>query len=124
MKYLKMFKSFSVNENSQSVTFSDGEKQYIENEIKSLKNINLFEYYKNNNGFHIQFMPIDMKKNKNPVTVECEKEDDGKIFIQYSQESDYDAVPEDDGFTKFPEKVDTLEDAVQEIKNFIQTSYN
>ena len=38
MKYLKLFKSFPTNENSQSVTFSDEDKRYIENAIKSLKN--------------------------------------------------------------------------------------
>lgn len=127
MKYIKMFEAFSIDENSQTITFSDEEKQYIEGEIKSLKNkffsknpINLFEYYKNNNGFHIQCMPFDTKININPITIECEKEPDGKIYIQYAQESD----SEDYGFTKFPEKADTLEDAIQEIKNFIQTSYN
>jgi hypothetical protein len=120
MKYLKIFKSFATNENSQSVTFSEQDKRYIENEIKSLKNINLFEYYENNNGFHIQLMPFDFEKNMNPVTIECEKETDGKIYIQYSQESNH----EDYGFTKFPEKVNTLEDAVKEIKNFIQSNQN
>lgn len=118
MKYLKMFKSFPTNENSQSVTFSDEDKRYIENAIKSLKNINLFEYYENNNGFHIQLMPFDFEQNMNPITIECEKETDGKIFIQYSQESNSDDL----GFTKFLEKSQTLEDALKEIKNFIQSN--
>jgi hypothetical protein len=68
-------------------------------------------------------MPIDTKKNTNPVTIECEKESDGKLFIQYSQESDYESEPVDKGFTEFPEKVNTLEEAMQEIKKFFEKTY-
>jgi|APGre2960657423_1045063.scaffolds.fasta_scaffold186689_2 hypothetical protein len=127
MKYLKLFESFSLNEESQTIILTDDEKNYVNSEIESLERdfygFNLFEYYKNGNGFHIQCMPIDTKKNTNPVTIECEKESDGKLFIQYSQESDYDSEPVDKGFTEFPEKVNTLEEAMQEIKKFFEKTY-
>lgn len=122
MLYLKKFDSFSVNENSQTVILSDEEKRCIE-ELKLIDDVNLIQYYKNNNGFNLQCMPFDTKKNSNEVNIECEKEADGKIYLHYSQESDYSVAPEDDGFNTFPAKVHTIEKAVQEIKKLLEISY-
>lgn len=119
---MKWIKSFRLFENLDNLIITDEEKKYIEEQIKDFD----AEYYNNGKGFHIECRPFG--NNPNPVTIECEKELDG-IYLQFSQEAEdgYGGTiqigdPSDDidkGFTEFVKDLETIEQAVSEIKKFL-----
>ena len=122
-KYVKSFSNFSsiVNESmGDSNIITQEEKDMINRELRSIREINLISFYDGDNGFRIECLP-DTDDNTNPIEIECEKED-GRIYLEFSQQSEYDGDG-GDGFKIFPENIVTLEDAVSKIKDFLYGRY-
>jgi len=129
MKHLENFESFNESM-SNDMIITPEEKEMINNELGSMREINLINFYTSDNGFRIQSLS-HTSENRNEIEIECEKEEDGTIYLQFSQQPDYgdddygyeDKDDNDDGFSEFPENVLSLEDAVKEIKDFLNKKY-
>lgn len=125
MKHLENFESFNE---SKSDMITTEEKNMITKELESIGEINLITFYDRNNGFRIQSLS-HTPENRNEIEIECEKEEGGTIYLEFSQQSDYgddgyeDEDNNDDGFKIFPKNILSLEDAVEKIKDFLKTKY-
>jgi hypothetical protein len=106
------------------------EKNMITKELESIGEINLITFYDRNNGFRIQSMS-HTPENRNEIEIECEKEEGGTIYLEFSQQPDYgdddygyeDKDDNDDGFKIFPKNILSLEDAVEKIKDLLKGLY-
>ena len=127
MKHLENFESFNESK-SDDMIITPEEKEMINKELGSMREINLITFYDRNNGFRIQSLS-HTSENRNEIEIECEKEEDGTIYLEFSQQSDYgddgyeDEDNNDDGFKIFPKNILSLEDAVEKIKDFLKTKY-